>query len=74
MSIYLVIKFVTQLLLFIIFLFVFGIPSLERFYAKDVLTTVEERSSNYIIMPAITICQRSVVRSYKYLYFHFASE
>ena len=52
------IRIMIQIFLFCIFLVIFGVPSLKRYYAKDVLTKTEEIDLKNLKIPAVTICPR----------------
>ena len=52
------IKTIIQFILFIIFLIVFGIPSVKRYFAKSVITETEENNLNKYKLPAVTVCSR----------------
>ena len=53
-------KILLQLFMFVLFLVAFGVPSLKRYFAKDVLTKVQERSMKDLQLPAVTICPRQI--------------
>ena len=53
-----IIKIVIQIFLFCLFLVIFGVPSLKRYYAKDVLTNTEEKDLKNLKIPAVTVCPR----------------
>ena len=55
-----IVKTTTKFVLFIIFLVVFGIPSIKRYFAKSVHTEIEGRKLIELKMPAITVCSRSI--------------
>ena len=58
MNVYNLLKLGIQLSLFTIFLLMFGIPSLKRYNAKNVLTKREERSLKDLNLPSVTVCPR----------------
>ena len=58
MKVYNLLKLGIQLSLFTIFLLMFGIPSLKRYNAKNVLTKREERSLKDLNLPSVTVCPR----------------
>jgi hypothetical protein len=58
MNVYYLVKLGIQLSLFTIFLLMFGIPSLKRYNAKNVLTKREERSLKDLKLPSVTVCPR----------------
>ena len=60
MTIFHGVKISLQVGLFTLFLVLFGIPSLQRYYAKSVLTKTEERTLLELEMPGVTVCPRLV--------------
>ena len=59
-----VIKFVIQITLFVVFWFLFGRQSLNRYNAQKVLVTTEEEQRGTFSVPAVTICPINVATSF----------
>ena len=57
-SFYYVGKLLIQLLLFVLFLLFFGLPSYHRYHQKGVLVKTEKTSMQGLELPAVTICPR----------------
>ena len=55
-----IVKFSIQIALFSLFFVIFGLPSLERYNAKDVLTKSEDKSLKGLKLPAVTVCRRYI--------------
>ena len=53
-----IVKIILQFILFGLFLLKFGLPSLNRYNAKDVLTKTEESDLIGLKLPAVTVCPR----------------
>ena len=59
-----VIKVVIQVTLFVVFWFMFGRQSLNRYHANKVLVTTEEEHRGTFPVPAVTICPINVATSF----------
>ena len=59
-----IVKFSIQIGLFTLFLVIFGVPSLERYNAKDVLTKSVEKSLKGLKLPAVTVCPRCIILNF----------
>ena len=51
-------KLLIQLLLFVLFLLFFGLPSYQRYHQNGVLVKTEKTSMQGLELPAVTICPR----------------
>ena len=58
------VKIGVQVTLFVVFLNMFGIPSLNRFNAKKVLMTSVEEKQGHFSVPAVTICPMNATSQY----------